>query len=145
MTTEHETPLIRAVDDDEDQLISLEALLSGEGWDVAAYTSARDFFVNDRPSRPGCLILDLRMPDVSGLEVQAEMKKGESRSRSSFSPGTGISTPQFSRSGRVLKNSFRSPCSRTGFSRQLPGRFRRTVTAASTLLMKLNGNPGSGV
>lgn len=75
MTTEHETPLIRAVDDDEDQLISLEALLSGEGWDVAAYTSARDFFVNDRPSRPGCLILDLRMPDVSGLEVQAEMKK----------------------------------------------------------------------
>ena len=77
MTTEHETPLIRAVDDDEDQLISLEALLSGEGWDVAAYTSARDFFVNDRPSRPGCLILDLRMPDVSGLEVQAEMKKIE--------------------------------------------------------------------
>lgn len=75
MTTEHETPLIRAVDDDEDQLISLEALLSGEGWDVAAYTSARDFFVNDRPSHPGCLILDLRMPDVSGLEVQAEMKK----------------------------------------------------------------------
>lgn len=75
MTTEHETPLIRAVDDDEDQLISLEALLSGEGWDVAAYTSARDFFVNDRPSRLGCLILDLRMPDVSGLEVQAEMKK----------------------------------------------------------------------
>lgn len=75
MTTEHETPLIRAVDDDEDQLISLEALLSGEGWDVAAHTSARDFFVNDRPSRPGCLILDLRMPDVSGLEVQAEMKK----------------------------------------------------------------------
>ncbi len=75
MTTEHETPLIRAVDDDEDQLISLEALLSGEGWDVAAYTSARDFFVNDRSSRPGCLILDLRMPDVSGLEVQAEMKK----------------------------------------------------------------------
>ena len=31
MTTDHETPLIRAVDDDEDQLISLEALLSGEG------------------------------------------------------------------------------------------------------------------
>ena len=41
MTTEHETPLIRAVDDDEDQLISLEALLSGEGWDVAAYKIGR--------------------------------------------------------------------------------------------------------
>lgn len=109
MTTEHETPLIRAVDDDEDQLISLEALLSGEGWDVAAYTSARDFFVNDRPSRPGCLILDLRMPDVSGLEVQAEMKKGESRSRSSFSPGTGISTPQFSRSGRGAEEFLQKP------------------------------------
>ena len=87
MTTEHETPLIRAVDDDEDQLISLEALLSGEGWDVAAYTSARDFFVNDRPSRPGCLILDLRMPDVSGLEVQAEMKKRGYRHRSFRDPG----------------------------------------------------------
>ena len=126
MTTEHETPLIRAVDDDEDQLISLEALLSGEGWDVAAYTSARDFFVNDRPSRPGCLILDLRMPDVSGLEVQAEMKK------------RGITLPIIFLTGH-------GDIDRTGFSRQLPGRFRRTVTAASTLLMKLNGNPGSGV
>jgi FixJ family two-component response regulator len=144
MTTEHETPLIRAVDDDEDQLISLEALLSGEGWDVAAYTSARDFFVNDRPSRPGCLILDLRMPDVSGLEVQAEMKKRGITLPIIFLTGHGdIDTAVFAI--RAGAEEFRSPCSRTGFSRQLPGRFRRTVTAASTLLMKLNGNPGSGV
>ena len=70
-----EKPLIRVLDDNPDQLASLELLLTGEGWDVACYERANDFFVNDRPSRPGCLILDVRMPEVSGLEVQAEMAR----------------------------------------------------------------------
>ncbi len=68
-------PLIRALDDDPDQLVSLDMLLSSEGWDVAVYDNARDFYVNDTPSRPGCLILDVRMPEVSGLEVQEELAR----------------------------------------------------------------------
>lgn len=68
-------PLIRLVDDDPDQLTALELLLVGEGWEVACYRSGREFFTGDMTSRPGCVVLDVRMPGQSGLEVQAEMKK----------------------------------------------------------------------
>lgn len=68
-------PLIRLVDDDPDQLTALELLLVGEGWEVACYRSGREFFTGDMASRPGCVVLDVRMPGQSGLEVQAEMKK----------------------------------------------------------------------
>lgn len=68
-------PLIRLVDDDPDQLAALELLLVGEGWEVACYCSGREFFTGDMTSRPGCVVLDVRMPGQSGLEVQAEMKK----------------------------------------------------------------------
>ena len=70
-------PLIRLVDDEVDQLTALEMLLSGQGWDVAAYTGAREFLISDMPSRPGCLILDVRMPGMSGLELQDEMNRRE--------------------------------------------------------------------
>ena len=62
MTRKTEKPLVRIVDDDPDQLASLEIMLSAEGWDVACYERASDFFAEDTPSRPGCLILDVRMP-----------------------------------------------------------------------------------
>lgn len=68
-------PLIRIVDDDPDQLTALEMLLSGQGWEVSAYLTAMDFLKSDTPSRPGCLILDVRMPEMSGLELQAEMNR----------------------------------------------------------------------
>lgn len=70
-------PLIRLVDDEVDQLTALEMLLSGQGWDVATYTGAREFLTSDMPSRPGCLILDVRMPGLSGLELQDEMNRRE--------------------------------------------------------------------
>lgn len=69
-----EKPLIRIVDDEEDQRQSIELMLSMEGWEVAAYDSARAFFAGDMPSRLGCLILDVRMPDITGIEMQAMMK-----------------------------------------------------------------------
>ena len=75
MTRKTEKPLVRIVDDDPDQLASLEIMLSAEGWDVACYERASDFFAEDTPSRPGCLILDVRMPEMSGLELQNEMNR----------------------------------------------------------------------
>ena len=44
MTRKTEKPLVRIVDDDPDQLASLEIMLSAEGWDVACYERASDFF-----------------------------------------------------------------------------------------------------
>ena len=77
MTRKTEKPLVRIVDDDPDQLASLEIMLSAEGWDVACYVRASDFFTEDTPSRPGCLILDVRMPEISGLEMQEELNRRE--------------------------------------------------------------------
>ena len=77
MTRKTEKPLVRIVDDDPDQLASLEIMLSAEGWDVACYKRASDFFAEDTPSRPGCLILDVRMPEISGLEMQEELNRRE--------------------------------------------------------------------
>lgn len=72
-TTNHK-PLIRIVDDDASQRISLEMLLLGEGWDAVSYCSAAAFLAHDDPSRPGCLILDVRMPEISGIELQQQLK-----------------------------------------------------------------------
>ena len=72
--TSSRKPLIRIVDDDASQRLSLEMLLLGEGWDTASYESAESFLKRDDPARPGCLILDVRMPKISGIELQQELK-----------------------------------------------------------------------
>lgn len=77
MTETTVKPLVRLVDDEDDQLAALEMLLAGQGWDVESYTNAADFLKGDMPSRPGCLILDVRMPGMSGLELQNEMARRE--------------------------------------------------------------------
>lgn len=64
------TPLIRIVDDDEDFLDSQKMLLETLGWDVKTYSRARMFLEDADLERPGCVILDVRMPEMTGLEVQ---------------------------------------------------------------------------
>ncbi len=66
--------LVRLVDDDADFLEGLAFVLEAKGWTVAAYQDPLAFLKADRPSLPGCLILDIRMPGMSGIELQAEMK-----------------------------------------------------------------------
>lgn len=50
-------------------------MLESEGWEVADYYSAADFLLNDDPKIPGCLILDVRMPEMTGVELQSELKQ----------------------------------------------------------------------
>ena len=64
-------PLIRIVDDDRDLRESLEFMLICEGYEVKSYESAKAYLTDDMPSRPGCLILDVRMPELTGLQLQA--------------------------------------------------------------------------
>lgn len=61
---------VRIVDDDPDMLKSWEFLLRSAGYLVSAYGSAKEFLDYDDPSIPGCLVLDIRMPEISGLELQ---------------------------------------------------------------------------
>ena len=57
------------MDDDEQVRESLAALIQSMNLDVECYASGREFLDNYRPASPGCLVLDLRMPQVSGLEL----------------------------------------------------------------------------
>ena len=67
--------LVRIVDDDSDLRAAIRFLLESEGWEVADYYSAADFLLNDDPEIPGCLILDVRMPEMTGVELQSELKQ----------------------------------------------------------------------
>ena len=65
--------LIRTVDDNPAMRETLEFMLTAEGWHVKTYENGRAFLTDDAPSTPGCAILDVRMPGMSGLELQQEM------------------------------------------------------------------------
>lgn len=68
-----ENALIRIVDDDASVRDALVYMLEQEGFDTVAYASAEEFLVNDMPSRPGVVVLDVRMPGMSGTRLQDEM------------------------------------------------------------------------
>ena len=63
-------PLIHVVDDDASMRRSLARLLGSAGYDVALYASAEEFLAVAGPHLTGCVLLDLRLPEASGLEVQ---------------------------------------------------------------------------
>jgi FixJ family two-component response regulator len=68
-------PVIHIVDDDEPLRIGLVRLLRANGYEVRAYSSAGDFLLTPAPEGPGCLVLDVRMPGPSGLELQEALKR----------------------------------------------------------------------
>ena len=63
-------PTVYVVDDDRSFCRAVERLLLGLGYRVEAYTEPAEFMARWRPEEPGCVILDLRMPELPGLEVQ---------------------------------------------------------------------------
>ena len=70
-------PLIHVVDDDDDQRNALLRLLGAAGYDARGHASVGDFLLHELPDRPGCLVLDLRMPGQSGLDLQAVLNQRE--------------------------------------------------------------------
>ncbi len=64
------SPIVRIVDDDEELLKSTSFLLKMSGFDVLTYTSALAFLEKDDAARPGCIVLDQRMPGMTGTELQ---------------------------------------------------------------------------
>ncbi len=63
-------PMVFVVDDDVSVRESLEYLIRFEGWDPVTFGSARDFLAHPRVFVPNCLVLDVSLPDLNGLEVQ---------------------------------------------------------------------------
>lgn len=64
------------VDDDCDVRKALERSLSQEGFVIKAYSSAEEFLDNAAPDAMGCLILDVRMPGMSGMDLQKYLSEG---------------------------------------------------------------------
>lgn len=67
-------PTVFVVDDDEAVRSSVKWLVQSAGWNVKTHASAHEFLEDYDPARPGCLVLDVRMPGMSGLELQELMK-----------------------------------------------------------------------
>lgn len=64
---------VYVVDDDPNFLTALRRLLSAEGYDVAAFDSPAAFLAAHDPAQPGCLLLDVKMAEMDGLDVQARL------------------------------------------------------------------------
>jgi FixJ family two-component response regulator len=71
------TPLISVVDDDHSVRESLARLIRSVGFCVQAYGSAEEFLSAGHDRDPDCLILDIRMPGMNGLELQRELSAAD--------------------------------------------------------------------
>jgi FixJ family two-component response regulator len=69
------TPTVYVVDDDPAMRSSLRWLIESVGLSVRTCSSAREFLATYRDGEPGCLVLDVRMPGMSGLDLQAELAR----------------------------------------------------------------------
>jgi FixJ family two-component response regulator len=68
-----EQPVVFIVDDDPSVRKALTNLLRSVGLKVEAFSSAQEFLSGKRPDAPGCLVLDVRLPGLSGLDLQRQL------------------------------------------------------------------------
>src|SRR5580700_2797352 len=66
----HTTPIVFVVDDDISVRESLELLIRFAGWQPETFDSAREFLARPRVLAPSCLVLDVHLPDLNGLDLQ---------------------------------------------------------------------------
>jgi FixJ family two-component response regulator len=72
-----DSPIVFVVDDDYRVREALSSLLASVGLEVAVFGSAQEFLESEKPDSPACLVLDLELPDTSGLELQRELATGD--------------------------------------------------------------------
>ena len=65
--------IVRLVDDDKDFLRSMKLMLEMMGWKVRDFSLAQDFLQEENFKVPGCIVLDMRMPGMTGLELQRQL------------------------------------------------------------------------
>jgi len=74
MTEAH--PIVFVIDDDASIRNALKGLISSVGLQVELFGSAQEFLRSKRPDVPSCLVLDIRLPGISGLDFQRELAQG---------------------------------------------------------------------
>ncbi|OWJ68191.1 response regulator transcription factor [Inquilinus limosus] len=84
-----DTPLVLIVDDDEAIREALTDLLRSVGIEARSFGSTRELLDAAPSDRPGCLILDVRLPGLSGLDLQAQLQRGGNTRPIIFMTGHG--------------------------------------------------------
>ena len=68
-------PIVFVIDDESAVGVAIKRLLHSVGLEARHFTSASEFLRAKRPDAPGCIVLDVRLPDLSGLDLQQELAK----------------------------------------------------------------------
>ena len=82
-------PVVFVVDDDASVREALGSLLRSAGWKVKLFASAREFLAHPPVHAPSCVVLDLQLPDLSGLDLQRRMAEAHSEVPIVFISGHG--------------------------------------------------------
>jgi FixJ family two-component response regulator len=69
----NEKAIVHVVDDDASMRGALEGLFDSVGLDARTYATARDFLAAGLADKPGCVVIDIRLPDMNGLDFQAQL------------------------------------------------------------------------
>jgi two-component system response regulator FixJ len=96
-------PVVQIVDDDASFLTATSRLLRASGFAVQTYSSASDFLAQRNPDVPGCVVADLQMPEINGLDLQAALAQTDNPPPLLFLTGHGDipSTVRAMRGGAV--------------------------------------------
>ena len=70
-------PTVFIIDDDPSARRGLTRLVRAAGFKTETFASAADYLASDQPSGPGCIVLDVRMPEMTGPELQEELTKAD--------------------------------------------------------------------
>jgi FixJ family two-component response regulator len=87
--TSDEPPTIVVIDDDASMRRALDNLLRSVGFRVELFSSPQQFQQSERPDRPGCIVLDVRFPGRSGLDIQRDLANADARLPIIFITGYG--------------------------------------------------------
>ena len=71
--------MVAIIEDDESYRVAVKRLLKSAGFSVQSFDSAEDFLSSGQQSETGCLISDIRMPGMSGLDLQAKLNSDHCR------------------------------------------------------------------
>jgi FixJ family two-component response regulator len=73
MAREKKKKMVAVVEDDDSYRVAVQRLLKSAGFSVQSFASAEDFLRSGQQHETGCLITDIRMPGMSGLDLQAKL------------------------------------------------------------------------
>ena len=79
MISEHSSQLVAIVDDDQSVQSALKDLMESAGLSARCFGSAKEFLESDEWNQTACLVADVRMPGMSGLQLQAKLRAEGSR------------------------------------------------------------------